>query len=316
MTPAEVEHECEELARELEKEPVRRSPEKLLYHYTDAVGLDGILRSGCIRATHYQYLNDRRELVEGKELVHRATDEVADEHRSAVGWLAKHFREVFAMPHIDEVTRDTFVASFSEQDDDLGQWRAYGAQGGGYAIGIEFRPRPEEKPEPDLPFGAMLVPCQYRHDEAKERMKAELVEVLTATARRMAKCGTDEGALNRVRARGMVMALRRVGEHWFQIKNPAFEAEAEWRYLVVPAPKRRQEAIKVRASVARGLIPYLEIPLNGDAPPPLQVERIVVGPTHHPNQGKMAAVLLLESLGYDRAHADNIVVESKIPFRS
>ena len=52
----------DQMVRELEKlvPLVRFEPAGVLYHYTSASGLLGILESSTIRATHYRYLNDPR----------------------------------------------------------------------------------------------------------------------------------------------------------------------------------------------------------------------------------------------------------------
>jgi len=46
----------EQLRKEMrEIIPVQRDvPQGALYHYTNSVGLEGILRSGCIRLTHFE----------------------------------------------------------------------------------------------------------------------------------------------------------------------------------------------------------------------------------------------------------------------
>ena len=79
--------------------------------------------------------------------------------------------------------------------------------------------------------------------------------------------------------------------------------------------EKRREGIKLRPTASRGLIPYVDIPLRIGTTPYLEVEQIIVGPTLHPKEGVLAAVMLLETLGYDRARAKAIVVSSKIPFR-
>lgn len=305
----------QQLDRELERPLKLQLPTKLLYHYTDAFGLDGILRGGHVRATHYQYLNDRRELVEGRQVVHQAAEEVATTGATpTLRSLSRHFRQVFELPRVNEVVRDTFVASFSEKGDDLGQWRAYGAQGAGYAVGIHFIERPDGAPQDHIPLGAMLVPCEYEHEDAKQRIQADLIEIFGAVERLVPLFASDEEALKKLESKGNVFGLRRVAEHWLRIKNGHFRDEAEWRYVAGITKGRRPEAIKVRPT-ARGLIPYVEIPLDSRSPPIFEVEQIVVGPTHRPTEGVLAVTLLLESLGYDRAKAESIVVPSKIPFR-
>src|SRR5262249_47446801 len=50
--------------------PIHQMPKGgVLYHYTDAAGLLGILKNQALRATDYQFLNDREEISVGEQLV-------------------------------------------------------------------------------------------------------------------------------------------------------------------------------------------------------------------------------------------------------
>ena len=46
-----------------------------LYHYTDARGLEGIIKSGTIWFTDYRHMNDPSELVHGIDLAHFVADD-------------------------------------------------------------------------------------------------------------------------------------------------------------------------------------------------------------------------------------------------
>ena len=88
-----------------------------------------------------------------------------------------HFRISFDNPAVNEATRDVFIASFSEKGDDLGQWRACGNQGAGYAIGMSFVVgEPGDEPQ-DQVLGTLL-PCEYDRAQALGDFKADLLEVL------------------------------------------------------------------------------------------------------------------------------------------
>ena len=47
--------------------PAAPQPNRMLYHYTDAAGVQGIIREGNVWATHYRFMNDRTELTEGAQ---------------------------------------------------------------------------------------------------------------------------------------------------------------------------------------------------------------------------------------------------------
>lgn len=125
----------------------------VLYHYTTAAGLMGILGSQRLWATNARFLNDPSEIRYALKVV---SDTVAKsekaylEARKAEATLtvpdfaalmggvkipkierwAKELLEVF------HHQREVYVTSFCEKGDLLSQWRGYAAASGGYAIGI------------------------------------------------------------------------------------------------------------------------------------------------------------------------------------
>jgi hypothetical protein len=301
------------MERELVPPQKVQVPTGLVYHYTDAVGLDGVLRSGAVHATHYRYMNDRTELDEGRQVVLEvcaaiAADGEVPRFRRAI---VEDFANAFANPAVQDVTRDIFIASFSGKGDDLGQWRAYGKGGAGYAIGIQWV-EGNPRDEPDERLLGILLKCEYDRSKAAADFKSDLLDAASTIERYVETYG-DQTGHKEMWQRSMVFALRRLGRHWLSIKNDHFAAEDEWRLIGLPGPKKRKDQIKTKATATRGIVPYVELLL---APaPPLEVEEIVVGPTHDPESGVLAVVLLLESLGYDPEHAAKIVKKSTVPFR-
>lgn len=102
----------------------------LIYHYTNISGLMGILNSGSIWLTDYSYLNDRKEITHGVDIVIRVARELQKKStnqdinellESWIGSLSDHKKRVC-------------IASFSADGDSLSQWRAYGR----IAIGFEI----------------------------------------------------------------------------------------------------------------------------------------------------------------------------------
>lgn len=313
--PSGVEQIFEQMERELVPPQPLILPKGLVYHYTDAFGLDGILRKGVVHATHYRFMNDRTELDEGRKVVLEAcaeleaSDSLEDDQRK----LVHAFGEAFARPSVQDVTRDIFIASFSEKGDDLGQWRAYGNRGAGYAIGLKFvEGKPGDEPkDQQLSF---LLPCEYDRARALEAFKTDLLSFLKGF-HHYASTFIRQTGHQAMWGRGMTFGLRRLARHWLSFKNTHFRDEAEWRLIGLASPKRRRDQLKTKPTATRGTVPYLELSLSPTRPPPLEVEEIIVGPTHDPDSGVLAVVLLLESLGYDPAEAERVVKRSDVPFR-
>jgi DUF2971 family protein len=93
-----------------------KQPDDYLYHYTTPEGLMGIVKNQELWATSVFFLNDIAEFKHGIELGR------------------DHLEALF---NNTEKTKDTtiYVCSFSEEPDDLSQWRAYCPMGG-FAIGF------------------------------------------------------------------------------------------------------------------------------------------------------------------------------------
>ena len=101
-----------------------------LYHYTNATGLQGILRSKTIWATQFDFLNDSSEFLYAADFLQRHLQARGDAISSA-GWNLDGLTEaVRASPH--------HVTSFCEDGDLLSQWRGYARTNDGYAAGFEF----------------------------------------------------------------------------------------------------------------------------------------------------------------------------------
>jgi hypothetical protein len=270
-----------------------RSPDTL-WHYTDANGLHGILKDRLIRATHFEHLNDPSELRFGHDLVARAADDAGampPDPSPVARDIWNSFRTKWgAAPLL--TGRGFFVACFcADLEDELGQWRAYGAFGAGYAIGFDpthWAFKPER--------------VQYHDSTNVDGTLVSLIrEVIASASSQLSGQATPELVDS---AAGWL--VRRAVEYAGRKKHSAFRGENEWR-IGVPL----QGNARYRPT-ARGLVPFLVFSLaSGDQPIPIR--RIVVGPTNNSASQVNAVVGFLRSLGYE--NADDLVVPSKVPFR-
>ena len=92
-----------------------------------------MIRSGEMWSTQLGCLNDASELLYPIELLQaKAKEELASSTMPAVTFLLE--RIVFGLAEPSILTEGRFVACFSEDGDDLSQWRAYVGGEGGYAL--------------------------------------------------------------------------------------------------------------------------------------------------------------------------------------
>jgi hypothetical protein len=125
-----------EIVTAFESGLMARAPPPIVYHYTNDVGLKGILETGKLWLSDIFSLNDPSELTHGFSFANsilsaRATD---DETKS----FATRFDE-FATRGGLSGSAHFFSCSFSSCADDLGQWRAYADNGRGYSMGFETK---------------------------------------------------------------------------------------------------------------------------------------------------------------------------------
>jgi hypothetical protein len=101
------------MAEQMNNQGSLNSLPEYVYHYTTMQSLKSIVDQQCIWATDSFYLNDPNETDFGYEVL-RKEIECRDSY--------KQFDRIASFP--------TFIASFSKDSDQLGQWRAYTGIGG------------------------------------------------------------------------------------------------------------------------------------------------------------------------------------------
>ncbi len=207
-----------------------------LYHYTNAIGLHGILRSKSLWASDCHFLNDRSELVYGHELVRNY---LLNQSGPVVAALLR------GAPPTDEKAQ-IYVASFCEHGDLLSQWRGYSRTQDGYSMAFRFSSLLAIK-------NAFLTKVLYTPREQEENLSS-LVNSLTEVFLRI-DLPEDQTTKLIQFAVDVVWALA------FRLKDRSFEGEQEWR-LVAGLGSGYTE--KFRA-VDGHFVPYIEIPFDAES---------------------------------------------------
>ncbi|MBT9589611.1 MAG: DUF2971 domain-containing protein [Thiobacillus sp.] len=197
------------------------SEKTILYHYTSIAGLNSIISSGKVWASDCRYLNDRQELE-------HALDEAFNSHN-------------FSRHHC--------VFSLSRSPQVLSQWRAYGDDGRGAAIGFDekFLLRHEKS------RFASLVTCIYKdHEDFVSDLVIRHEEQIEALLKMHRDSEGDYMAFMKA-IDDNPKPLECLNGELLRIKNLAFAEEQEVR-LVVNTPSKQ-----IQTRVTKGLIvPYIE----------------------------------------------------------
>lgn len=210
--------------------------EDVLYHYTSISALNGILTSRNVWASDCRFLNDQKELINAIDIFINKFDGNAKKALScAFDWYN------FSRAHC--------VFSLSRSPQVLSQWRAYGDDGRGTAVGF-FRKSLSGYGEKNV---RLLVDCIYNdHENCLENLIHRRDEDIQTLIKMYIEA---DGALNTFWSlidKNPLPLVNLYGE-FLKIKNPVFKEEQEVRLVI------SVQMSQVRTRVANGLIiPYVE----------------------------------------------------------
>jgi hypothetical protein len=238
-----------------------------LYHYTTAKGLIGIVQTRKLRATNILYLNDTEEFRHGVRLGAAYVEELLEkaEEPDKAAYLRNLKDAVQELERSYEAPG--YVASFSENEDDLSQWRAY-CPAGGFAIG--FRRESLQ----DLAYRHLYLEftkCSYAHPSQDRAVRGYIDHGIEAD---VSECGGYKKCR---------WALIRLAMSSATLKHSGFHQEKEWRMVCYPGPDAKKNGARFRAKNGV-VVPYMECDLefkDDDARTKKMWEsvRVTVGPT-------------------------------------
>lgn len=272
-----------------------KNPDDFLYHYTTTAGLIGILTSGRMWLTNAGFLNDSEELTYGAGKAAFQLRSRADQARSSSGDREMHNYIAGALEGVARSIESInspgtgrfefpYVASFSEERDDLSQWRGYAS--GGYCVAFHreslqncLAPANDDTVLDGDPSTPLLEKIHYG-EEADVHLQRQISSTVTALYERGYPAAPPGVNTYFTVREEMVPAL-------VLTKNPAFRAENEWRiHAMAPGP------IKFRGST-QGPVPYAEVDFAPNA-----VAEIMAGPGDNNSRRVRAAEELLLRNGY------------------
>jgi len=112
----------------------------VLWHYTTGAGLIGIIESGTLYSTQVSCLNDSSEIRYASSIFKNALLALLPKYsadESVASFLKKYLELIEDEPERPNHAPSLyFVTCFSQQEDDLTQWRSYCGGENGYAIGF------------------------------------------------------------------------------------------------------------------------------------------------------------------------------------
>jgi len=261
----------------------------ILWHYTSGQALIDIVGRGEMWATQVSCLNDQSELVHSAQLLVRAFKSLRKSRRRKDD-LAFLDRAIEELDRNVSLQSDIFVASFSEHENDLSQWRSYGGGEGGYVIGfnregLDFGQQP----------GMFTLGVEYKPAKQKAIMKA-VAEAALAYFRGGLAEGLD--CLKFVREDALPMTFMGLGFVGPFLKNEAFSGENEWRVAWQVPVGYKDLRFRQKQSMLSRHVPLDFHKPNMEKTGMLPIVSVGVGPCRHPEVSVNSVVALLQAKGY------------------
>jgi Protein of unknown function (DUF2971) len=282
-------------------------PPNILYHYTTATGVVGILENSMLRATNYSFLNDPSELLYGRDLVHKVLKEL---HRQGNGLLERLFEKIRTT--LDEQLSEVYLCCFSKCRDDLSQWRAYGGSAAErYCIGFDIEksltPRERQKPKTQARRSHSHA---YRNVAVTSSRLTEHVDSVIYNEEH--QCGKIRKLITVAIAHPEDEAVaERAAYHLARllprIKDPVYFREEEWRIIRWQLRDTSNEDLCFDSS--SGIVrPFVKVQFLK----PLPIAELIVLAPSRKDVSVKAANMLLRKCGVMGIEAEH----SKVPFNS
>lgn len=258
---------------------------EILYHYTTWEGLRGIIESKSLWATNINFLNDRNEFRDSLRLLRNRIEEQDDSTRAVSNERPEPLIEV-----LSALSKNVYVASFSRNPDQLGQWRGYCTDDSAFSVGFNAgKIREQSKLVRSV---SVLGECLYQ-----EQQKIAAIDHIIAEA----ESPRDE----------WIKFLADLTSGMINVaplcKDTSFEQEEEWRlalYIV------GEDKTHIKFRDGRGvMIPYYEVKLQTGGEP-LPISSVRIGPIANADEWEISLGILFAQHGIEAT-----IDRSAVPYR-
>lgn len=273
-----------------------------IYHYTDVNGFISIIQNREFWLSHMRFMNDRKEYLEGKELLKKIIDDLLLNDDGTFDDLLRKVLKILDEEVLEgnwgRSSEDVFSLSLSHSRDSLDMWRGYG-RNSGIAIGLDIHAcmelpgmcmvRKEQyeddlkqcgnKPEKMWPHNERLLLARnvLYDDEKKEEILLEILNITLEHYKylKTKKVGwAEESALDCI--------TKTLFDIFPYLKNKGFKNENECRFVENLVYSKGEVPLKVYYRERNGLVlPYIKYVLLDLNCRPLKkwpIKEIVIGP--------------------------------------
>ncbi len=308
---AEFEQRADEIFKPFATSIEARPNPSRIYHYTNDVGLQGILRSGALWLSDIFDLNDPSELRHGFSQATDILKELAASGPPEAQRFALDFERFLTDGGIEDAAH-YFVCCFSKESDELGQWRAYADNGRGYSLGFDATALESAYMQGDGVSKGARSDFPITYDDAQ---LAALQRPLFKAAMPLISLPAQRSLVPK-QIRNYMQTLsehlsRRALLQVLAFKHPGYKNEAEYRFLQIFPTDQPVPEVLYR-SRPYSLIRYREF--NWRSASPRMLSSITIGPAADPIKGPQYARDCLRAF---HPFPDSVeIVHSEIPYRA
>ena len=217
--------------------------ESILYHYTDYIAFNGIMRDRELRVNNVRNMNDAAEMHLFISGIFRAVENQLEKEKASKKLEKfKELEEELSKKYFDYAA---YAACFSTYRDDASQWERYGNRGKGVCLGMDRSVL--EK----MTGGAITLQKVYYQDDVESHPLVKKLHDLTLSEEVFSE---DNPTLK--------AALAECWRNSASFKHPSFSSEHEVRLVVMPYDAKSFD-VKPRFHVAKDRIKKY-YPLNLD----------------------------------------------------
>jgi hypothetical protein len=308
-------------------------PDGIIWHYTNAAGLAGVIRENVLWASSTAFMNDRHEMRTGAELLRN----LLERHKGYLDTGVLADLESMLRYATSQDPYKTFVACGCKDPNNLTMWRNYTGPEVGFAVGLDATKAMSMRRQRVM-TEEMVDKLGFLEQDSKQEVFENALRDLGSFPWRDAVYNPEsqiEIAWGRLRELESASVARSNGEwadrHELDVmsdiynelqtfKHPGFEDEREMRVVCWAGLHTDLVYVKHRAS-RYGIVPYVELCLPADSknnssnePEPVQdlpIVGIAVGPTPYPDEAASGVRELLRAAG----RPSMAVIPSQVPFR-
>ncbi|MFC2662963.1 MAG: DUF2971 domain-containing protein [Eubacterium sp.] len=265
------------------------SDEDCLYHYTKCGSMVNILRSGRFYATKSSFLNDTNEMDYIMSVAAAVISELDN-----LKWRDVLMKQV--VNTMEEFKRhDTFILSFSKEEDSITLWSEFGEETGYCAAFRGKKLMARISGNQDIYCHGNVI---YSLKQQKEIIRHLLMEEFPAkTGKTFEELMEEE--ISHPDSKAFLAFKKKLRKalniYAMFFKQEEFAPEREYRFAF-----RNPDKKKIKFREKEGfLLPYIEIDVTGGKSGKMPIDHLTVAPKNHVDLAKKGMTQFMDQLGYN-----------------